>query len=105
MIRFLLRTLGLLFLAAAFIFLVYDGTRSIAANMLLYSKVDEIWSLVHQASLQQLQPLIEKKAPPWAWDPVMMTVLDAPATLVLALVGAILILLGRRKKPLIGYAR
>ncbi len=105
MIRFLLRTLGLLFLAAAFIFLVYDGTRSIAANMLLYSKVDEIWSLVHQASLQQLQPLIEKKVPPWVWDPVMMTVLDAPATLVLALVGAILILLGRRKKPLIGYAR
>ncbi len=105
MIRFLLRTLGLLFLAAAFIFLVYDGTRSIAANMLLYSKVDEIWSLVHQASLQQLQPLIEKKAPPWVWDPVVTTVLDAPATLVLAIVGAILILLGRRKKPLIGYAR
>ncbi len=105
MIRFLLRTLGLLFLAAAFIFLVYDGTRSIAANMVLYTKVDEIWSLVHQASLQQLQPLIEKKAPPWVWDPVMTTVLDAPATAALAIVGAILILLGRRKKPLIGYAR
>jgi len=105
MIRFLSRTLGLLFLATGFIFLVYDGTRSIAANALLYSKVDEIWSLVHQASLQQLQPLIEKKAPPWVWDPVITTVLDAPATVALAIVGAILILLGRRKKRLIGYAR
>jgi hypothetical protein len=105
MIRFLLRTLGLLFLAAAFIFLVYDGTRSIAANTLLYSRVDEIWSLVHQASLQQLQPLIEKNAPPWLWDPVMTTILDAPVIVVLAVVGAILIILGRRKKPLIGYAR
>jgi hypothetical protein len=105
MIRFLSRTLGLLFLAAAFIFLVYDGTRSIAANMLLYTKVDEIWSLLHQASLQQLQPLIEKSAPHWLWDPVTTAVLDAPAALVLAVVGAILILLGRRKKPLIGYAR
>jgi hypothetical protein len=105
MIRFLSRTLGLLFLAAAFIFLVYDGTRSIAANMLLYSRVDEVWSLVHQASLQQLQPLIEKNAPPWLWDPVMTTILDAPAIVVLAVVGAILIVLGRRKKPLIGYAR
>jgi hypothetical protein len=105
MIRFLSRTLGLLFLAAAFIFLVYDGTRSIAANTLLYSRVDEIWSLVHQASLQQLQPLIEKNAPPWLWDPVMTTILDAPAIVVLAVVGAILIVLGRRKKPLIGYAR
>jgi hypothetical protein len=105
MIRFLFRTLGLLFLAAAFIFLVYDGTRSIAANMLLYSKLVEIWSLVHQTSLQQLQPLIEKNAPPWLWDPVITTILDAPATVVLAVVGAILIVLGRRKKPLIGYAR
>jgi hypothetical protein len=105
MIRFLFRTLGLLFLAAAFIFLVYDGTRSIAANMLLYSKVDEIWSLVHTTSLQQLQPSIEKRAPPWLWDPVATTVLDAPAVVVLGLIGAILILLGRRKKPLIGYGR
>ena len=105
MIRFLLRTLGLLFLAAAFIFLVYDGTRSIAANVLLYSKVDEIWSLVHTASLQQLQPSIEKRAPPWLWDPVVTTVLDAPAVVVLGIIGAILILLGRRKKPLIGYGR
>ena len=105
MIRFLLRTLGLLFLAAAFIFLVYDGTRSIAANVLLYSKVDEIWSLLHTASLQQLQPSIQKHAPPWLWDPVVTTVLDAPAVIVLGIIGAILILLGRRKKPLIGYAR
>jgi hypothetical protein len=105
MIRFLLRTLGLLFLAAAFIFLVYDGTRSIAANVLLYSKVDEIWSLLHTASLQQLQPSIEKHAPPWLWDPVVMTVLNAPAVIVLGIIGATLILLGRRKKPLIGYGR
>jgi hypothetical protein len=105
MIRFLLRTLGLLFLAAAFIFLVYDGTKSIAANMLLYSKVDEIWSLVHTASLQQLRPLIEKNGPPWLWDPVVTTILDAPAIVVFGIAGAILILLGRRKKPLIGYGR
>jgi hypothetical protein len=105
MIRFLFRALGLLFLAVAFIFLVYDGTKSIAGNLLLYSKVDEIWSLLHTASLQQLQPMIEKHAPSWLWDPIAKTVLDAPATVVFAIIGAILILLGRRKKPLIGYGR
>jgi hypothetical protein len=105
MIRFLLRTLGLLFLATAFIFLVYDGTRSIAANVLLYSRMDEVWSLVHTASLQQLQPLIEKNGPHWLWDPVVTTILDAPAVVVLGIIGAILLLLGRRKKPLIGYGR
>jgi hypothetical protein len=105
MIRFLFRTLGLLFLAAAFVFLVYDGTRSIAANEPVYTKVEEVWSLVHATSLQQLQPWIDKHAPHWLWDPVMTTTLDAPAVVALGIVGAILIPLGRRKKPLIGYAR
>jgi hypothetical protein len=31
--------------------------------------------------------------------------LKQPVSLVLAIIGAILILLGRKKKPLIGYAR
>jgi hypothetical protein len=105
MIRFLLRTLGLLFLAAAFIFLVYDGTRSIAANQLVYTKVDEVWSLVHAASLQQLQPWIESHGPQWLWDPVVTDVLNGPAALVLGIVGILLIPLGRRRRQLIGYAR
>src|SRR5450432_364583 len=105
MIRFLLRTLGLLFLAAAFVFVVYDGTKSIAANALVYTKVSEVWTLLHAASLQQLQPFIEKNATPWLWDPVAVTVLNAPALVALGIVGAILVILGRRKKPLIGYGR
>jgi len=105
MIRFLLRTLGLLFLAAAFVLVVYDGTRSIAANALVYTKVDEIWSQIHAASLQQLQPFIEKNAPPWLWDSVAVQVLNAPAMAAFGIIGAILVLLGRRKRPLIGYSR
>jgi hypothetical protein len=105
MIRFLLRTLGLLFLAAAFVFVVYDGTKSIAANAFVYTKVDEVWTLLNAASLQQLQPLIEKNTTPWLWDPVAVSVLNAPTFVAFGVVGAILVLLGRRKKPLIGYGR
>jgi hypothetical protein len=105
MIRFLLRALGLLLLAAAFVFVVYDGTKSIAANALVYSKVDEIWSLLHAASLQQLQPFIERTAPHWVWEPMTVSVLNAPAAAAFGVVGAVLVLLGRRKKPLIGYGR
>lgn len=105
MIRFLLRTLGLLSLAAAFVFLVYDGTKSIAANALVFTKVSEIWVLVSATSLQQLQPLIEQNAPAWAWDPVAVTLLNSPACVVFAVVGAVLVLLGRQRKPLIGYGR
>lgn len=105
MIRFLLRTLGLLCLAAAFIFLVYDGTRSISDSRVEYTKVEDVWSLLHAASLAQLQPWIENHGLHWLWDPAVVTVLGAPAVVALAVLGAILIPLGRRRKRLIGYAR
>jgi hypothetical protein len=104
MIRFLFRFLGLLSLALGFIFLVYDGTKSIADQRLYISKVVDAWAIVSEGSLAQLQPTLQKMMPV-LWDPVAVTILDAPIALVLAILGALLLLLGRKKKPLIGYAR
>ena len=106
MIRFVLRFLGLLLLALGFIFLVHDGTKSIADQTLYLSSVGSVWSNIHQNSLATLQPTVERLAGPWAWRSVIQPyLLDQPVSLVFAILGAILILLGRKKKPLIGYAR
>jgi hypothetical protein len=105
MIRFLFRFFGLVVLAAAFVFFVYDGTKSIASSEIKIYRLEELWSAVHQASLAALRPAIEMNVGPWLWDPVVLTILQQPAWLVLLIVAALLILLGRRKKPLIGYAR
>ncbi len=105
MIRFFLRALGLISLAAAFVFFVYDGTKSIAANAVVYTKVDEVWTMVSAGTRQQLQPFIVGHTTPFLWDPVALTVLNAPVCAAFAIVGAILVVLGRRKKPLIGYGR
>jgi len=105
MIRFLLRFIGLMLIALAFILFVYDGTRSIAGNKIFITQVGDVWSNVHQNSMLLLQPAIERHVAVWLWDPVALTVLTAPSWLVLAIIGALLILLGRKKKPLIGYAR
>jgi len=105
MIRFILRFLGLWILAAAFVFLVYDGTKSIAAGVVLTKPFGETWNDVHSNSLLLLQPAIERHVAVWLWDPVMLSILTAPTWLVLGVIGAILVLLGRKKKPLIGYAR
>ena len=105
MIRFVLRTLGLWILAAGFVFLVYDGTRSIAGDQLVFTKVGDIWNWFGSTSLQLLQAGIERHVAEWLWNPVILSVLTAPACLVFAILGAILMLLGRKKKPLIGYAR
>lgn len=105
MIRFILRVLGLWILAAAFIVLIYDGTRSIAGSQVLVTPVGEIWNDINSTSLLLLQPAIERHVAVWLWNPVILTVLTAPAALVLAILGGVLMVLGRKKKPLIGYAR
>jgi hypothetical protein len=106
MIRFVLRFFGLLTLALGFIFLVYDGTRSIADQRLIITGVGAMWENVHQSSLAALQPVVERMAGVSAWQGVIQPYfLNQPISLVLAVIGAILVLLGRKKKPLIGYAR
>jgi hypothetical protein len=103
MIRSVLRSLGLVLLAAGFVFFIYDGTKSIADQTVYISKFSQTWAEIHQQSLQSAQAAVEQKAA-WMW-PLLQPVLEQPTWLVLGAFGMILILLGRRKKPLIGYAR
>src|SRR5713101_6320681 len=104
MIRFVLRFVGLLALALAFIFMVHDGTKSIADQTWppYITSVDSIWENIHQSSLASLQPVVERLAGTWAWQGVIQPYfLKQSISLVLAIIGAILILLGRKKKRLI----
>ena len=104
MIRAFFRFLGLIILAAAFIFLIYDGTKSIADRSFFITRSADVWSSLHQASLIALEPWVEHNIAPWAWAGVV-AVINQPAWLLLGIVGIVLILLGRRKRPLIGYGR
>jgi hypothetical protein len=104
MIRSLFRFLGLVCLAAGFIFLIYDGTKSIADQSFNVTKLVQTWTDIDQKSLPVLKSAVEHRAR-WLWYPVIQTILEQPTWLVLGVLGTVLILLGRRKKPLIGYAR
>jgi len=104
MIRFLLRFLSLCLLATAFVFFVYDGTKSIANHDLVYTKVGDVWAIIDQTSLNQAQNWLKQKFV-WAWDPYLQKSFDLPAWAVVGAVATLLIMLGRKKKPLIGYAR
>ena len=105
MIRFFFRFIGLISLAAAFILLIYDGTKSIAGNRLFLTSMRTLWELINAASLQKLKPMIDPYAGGFFWDPVMVSILAAPSWSLLGGFGILLLLLGRRKKPLIGYER
>lgn len=109
MIRFVFRFAGLCILAAGFIALVRDGTKSIAGSAIFLTKLVEDWTNIHLNSLQGLEALIARYVTPyvgqWVWDPVAQFILNAPTFAVLGVLGAILILIGQKKKPLIGYGR
>jgi hypothetical protein len=104
MIRFLFRFIGLCLLALAFIFFVYDGTKTIANQQAIFMKVSDAWAIVDQNSLNAVQNWLKLKFA-FAWDPYLQKIFDLPTWVVLGIVATILILLGRKKKPLIGYAR
>jgi hypothetical protein len=105
MIRFVLRFVGLLLLALGFIFLVYDGIRSISDGSILITKTSYVWNAVNDASLQSFQAFIERRAGPDIWQFGLAPLLQQPAAAVAAVLGIVLIVLGRKKKKLIGYAR
>jgi hypothetical protein len=105
MFRSLLRLIGVLFLAAGFILLIYDGAKSIADSRIAIYKLGQLWTDIDAASQQAWQAKVQDSLPGFFWDPVMTTVLDQPSWLVFGILGTVLILLGRKRKPLIGYAR
>jgi len=53
MIRGLFRLVGLLLLAVAFVFLIYEGARSIADQALRLTPLGEVLNDIHQSSSQQ----------------------------------------------------
>jgi hypothetical protein len=105
MIRFVFRFFGLWILAAGFVALVRDGTKSIAGNAVFITKLGEDWTNLHGSSLDALKELVERYAGAATWELVTLYILGTPSWLVLGIVGSILILIGRKKKPLIGYGR
>jgi hypothetical protein len=104
MIRGVFRLLGLLLLAGGFIFLVYDGARSIADQTLRLTRLGEFWNDINQASQQTFRIMVEGVSP-WLWDSAAKFVLNQPTWAVLGVVGVLLMLVFRPKRRLIGYGR
>ena len=95
----------MLLLALAFIFVVYDGIRWISDGLLLVTKTDYVWNTVNDGSLQAFQTLVEKRVGLEVWKLGIAPILELPAAAVACILGVILIVIGRKKKPLIGYIR
>jgi len=105
MIRFLSRFLGIILLAMAFIFIVYDGMKSIADHMFYATRIEQFWIEVNGRSLQMFREIVEHYTASAIWQWVIVPLLDQPIAVVFGVLSVLLILAGRKKKPLIGYVR
>jgi hypothetical protein len=104
MIRGFFRLVGLLLLAGGFIFMVYDGARWVADQTLRFTRFGQFWNDIHQSSQQAFRALVEGISP-WLWSSVVKVILDQPVFAVMGVLGILLMLVFRPRKPLIGYSR
>jgi len=103
-LKFLARGLGLLLVAAGFIGLVVDGTRSIVNNGLSFAPLSGVVNIVYPGGVSVLEAKIAIPSYPWLWDPVFTNLLQVPASVAGFLIGALLLWLGQKPLEPIGYA-
>lgn len=104
MFKFVFRFTGLWLLAGAFVALVIDGARSIAASRFVFMPLAEAWSAVNAASIEAMRKGIEQNLSPWMWEGLAMRLLNAPLWLVLGALGCLLLSIGRRRIHSVGYS-
>jgi hypothetical protein len=98
MIRFVFWFVGLLLLAVALGWLTYDGIRSMVGDT-AYTSIGSIWENIPQSYTAALQSAVERLADIWH-GVIQPYFLKQPIWIAFAIIGAILILIGRKKKPL-----
>ncbi len=97
--KFLARSLGLLLLAAGFVGLVIDGTRSIVNNVLSFASLGGLVNTLVPGGM----PALEGRAYPWLWDPIVTHLIQMPASLTGFILGALLLWFGQKPMEPIGY--
>jgi len=96
-IRLALRALAYFLLAAAFATAVIDTTRSIENAKLVLIPFEQA-AQAASPQLGALESLVKDHFPGFLWDPVSLTLLRLPASLVLAAIAVILFRLARQRR-------
>jgi hypothetical protein len=102
MIRFVFRLIGFLLIAAGFVALVIDGTRSIAGQRLITTSGADTWRTIHADSLVQVEKLLAARGLGWLWDPALLTALAVPTAVTGLVLGALFMAIGRKNEPQVG---
>lgn len=103
MIKGLFRIFAFLLLAAGFVAVVMDGARTMANGTLDYAKFGGTTFLLLGERFLLLQPAVERHLHPLLWDPVLLSLLVLPTSVVLLVLGFACYRIGRRSGSSIGH--
>jgi len=98
--RFLCVVLSFFMLAIGVIMAVVDATRCIAAREWVFTPLADAWRSTLPNLLDSAEAAIKSSGLPFLWDPLMLTMLNAPGWAVFFVLAFIFHAAGwRRKKP------
>jgi hypothetical protein len=103
MFRFLARLIGLILVAAGFVGLVIDGTKSIANSKVQFTPLGELAFTLFPKQFPLIEPAVTRHVHPFLWDPVLLNLFLLPASVVGFVLGAVLLWLGQKPAEPIGY--
>lgn len=97
MVRIIGRIIGWILVIAAVAVFARDILASIDSGSLALMSTGELWFRLDNGSLNLVQAVIQRYVFPSLWDPVIVTILIWPATIVLGVPGMILVRLCRKR--------
>ena len=106
--RLLAHIVGWTLLIVALVIAIRDGLTSFDQKTLVIRPLGQLWFEIDPPSLNTLQAAVERHVSPELWDPVIITVLQAPAVAVFGVLGIVFLLLSRasgRGRPLLRRGR
>lgn len=94
--RLILRVLGTWLIGLALVLLVIDGTKSLAANAVMFTSLADLWTQVHPLSLEGIKSFFDSRFFADLLDATLAALLGYPAFAVFGVPGILLALLGRK---------
>lgn len=96
--RLILRVIGTLLIAFAVILIIIDGTKSLAANALVFTSLDATWSGMHGDSLAAVREFLGTRLFGPLLDPLISALLSFPGWAVVGVPGLLLAWAGRSRR-------
>lgn len=96
--RLVLRVIGTLLIAFAVILIIIDGTRSLAANGLVFTPLSATWEAMHAESLAAVREFLGTRLFGPLLDPVVSAILSLPGWVVIGVPGLLLAWAGRSRR-------